>query len=183
MNDKKLAQRLRRGDRMALNRAMDAYAAYLSTVVWRAMGPSACVEDVEEVVSDTFLSLWSHRGSLDSEQGLKSWLAMVARNRAVDRLRSAPPVSVPLEDAEISGGPTPEDELERRLFADALRRAVEDLSPPDDQLVLRFYYEEEKLKDIAQDLGLSVSTAKSRLCRARQRLKEILTKGGSEWIG
>ena len=64
------------------------------------------------------------------------------------------------------------------MFADALRRAVEGLPPPDDQLVLRFYYEEEKLKDIARDLGLSVPAAKSRLCRARRRLKEILIKGG-----
>lgn len=178
MNDKKLVQKLKRGDRLALNRAMDAYTAYLSTVVWRAMGPSARAEDVEEVVSDAFLALWSRRDSLDPEQGLKSWLAAVARNRAVDRLRSAPPASVSLEETETSSGSTPEAELERRMFADALRRAVEALPPPDDQLILRFYYEEEKLKDIALDLGLSVPAAKSRLCRARQRLKEILTKGG-----
>ena len=179
MNEKKLAQKLKRGDRLALNRAMDAYTGYLSAVVWRALGPAATAEDVEEIVSDAFLALWSRRDSLDPEQGLKSWLAAVARNRAVDRLRAAPPVPLPLEDgAGGTDGSTPEDELERRMFADALRRAVEGLPPPDDQLVLRFYYEEEKLKDIARDLGLSVSAAKSRLCRARRRLKETLIKGG-----
>lgn len=91
MNDKKLAQKLKQGDRLALNRAMDAYTNYLSTVAWNAMGPSARLEDVEEVVSDTFLTLWSRRDSLQPEQGLKPWLAAVARNRAVDRLRAAPP--------------------------------------------------------------------------------------------
>ena len=178
MNEKKLAQKLKRGDRAALGQAMDAYTAYLSTVVWNAMGPAASAQDVEEVVSDTFLTLWSRRDSLDPAQGLKSWLAAVARNRAVDRLRAAPPASLPLEETETAGGSTPEEDLERRMFADALRRAVEQLPPPDDQLVFRFYYEEEKLKDIARDLGLSVPAAKSRLCRARQRLKEILKKGG-----
>ena len=64
------------------------------------------------------------------------------------------------------------------MFAHALRQAVEGLPPPDDQLVLRFYYEGEKLKDVARDLGLSVPAAKSRLCRARKKLKEILTEGG-----
>ena len=177
MNDKKLAQRLKRGDRLALNRVMDAYTGYLSAVVWRALGPAATAEDVEEIVSDTFLALWSRRDSLDPEQGLKSWLAAVARNRAVDRLRAAPPPPLSLDD-ETAGGKSPEEELERRMFADALRRAVEGLPPPDDQLVLRFYYEEEKLKDIARDLGLSVPAAKSRLCRARRKLKEILIKGG-----
>lgn len=178
MNDKKLALKLKQGDRLALNRAMDAYTPYLSAVAWNAMGPAASAEDVEEVVSDTFLILWSRRDSLQPEQGLKSWLAAVARNRAVDRLRSARPAFLPLEEAGAADGSTPEGELERRMFADALRRAVEGLPPPDDQLVLRFYYEEEQLKDIARDLGLSVTAAKSRLCRARRKLKEILTKGG-----
>ena len=178
MNDKKLAQKLKRGDRLALDRAMDTYTAYLSAVVWNAMGPAASAQDVEEVVSDTFLALWSRRDSLRPEQGLKPWLAAVARNRAVDRLRAAPPRPLPLDEAGEAGGPGPEDELERRMFAEALRRAVEALPPPDDQLVLRFYYEGEKLKDIAGDLGLSLPAAKSRLCRARRRLKEILIKGG-----
>lgn len=178
LNDKKLAQRLKQGDRLALNRAMDAYTPYLSAVVWNAMGHAARREDVEEVVSDTFLALWSHRGGLRPELGLKPWLAAAARNRAVDRLRAAPPAPLPLDEAGPAGGPSPEVELERRMFAAALRKAVEDLPPPDDQLVLRFYYEEERLKDIARDLGLSVTAAKSRLCRARRRLKEILKKGG-----
>lgn len=178
MNERKLAQRLKRGDRLALNRAIDAYAGYLSAVAWRALGPAATPEDVEEVVSDAFLTLWSRRDSLDPEQGLRSWLATVARNRAIDRLRAAPPSPLPLEEASAAGGSTPEEELEQRMFADALRRAVEALPSPDGQLILRFYYEEEKLKDIAADLGLSVPAAKSRLCRARRKLKEILIKGG-----
>lgn len=178
MNEKKLAQRLKRGDRLALDRAMAAYTPYLSAVAWNAMGPAASAQDVEEVVSDAFLSLWSHREGLEPEQGIKSWLAAVARNRAVDRLRAARPAPLPLEEAGAAGGASPEEELERRMFADALRRAVESLPPPDDQLVLRFYYEEERLKDIARDLGLSPSAAKTRLCRARRSLKEILTRGG-----
>ena len=64
------------------------------------------------------------------------------------------------------------------MFAAGLRQAVEDLPPPDGQLVFRYYYEEEKLKDIAKDLGLSVPAAKSRLLRARRKLKEVLTRGG-----
>ena len=178
MNDKKLAQKLRRGDRMALNQTMDAFTSYLSTVVWNTMGPAVSVQDVEEVVSDVFLALWFHRDKIDPEQGLKSWLAATARNRAIDRMRAAPTPSLPLEDAGAVSGVSPEEEWERRIFAAALRRAVEELQPPDDQLVFRFYYEGERLKAIAADLGLSVPTAKSRLCRARQKLKKILIEGG-----
>ena len=178
MNEAKLTRRLQLGDRLAFNRTMDVYTAYLSTVAWRAMGPKATPEDVEEVVSDAFLALWRNRDNLKPEQGVKSWLAAVTRNAAIDRLRKAAPVPLPLEDVETSGGPNLEEELERRMFADALRQAVENLEPPDDQLILRFYYEGEKIKDIAADLGLSVPTAKTRLHRARQKLKHQLIKGG-----
>lgn len=64
------------------------------------------------------------------------------------------------------------------MFAAQLRVAIERLGPPDDVLVLRFYYEGDRLKDIAADLGLSPTAAKVRLHRARQKLKQIITKGG-----
>lgn len=178
MDDKRLTEKLKRGDRIALNRIMDQFTPYLSTVVWNVMGSAAGLQDVEEIVSDAYLSLWTHRDTLDPAQGVKSWLAAAARNRAIDRMRTAPPPPLPLEDGLPAGGSSPEEELERRAFAEALLHAVETLSPPDNELVYRFYYEEERLRDIARDLGLSVPAAKSRLCRARQRLKTILTKGG-----
>ncbi|MGM9607625.1 MAG: RNA polymerase sigma factor [Oscillospiraceae bacterium] len=177
MDEGKLARRLRRGDRLALSQAIEFYTPYLSAVVWRTMGPAAVQEDVEEIVSDAFLSLWRNRDKLESEHGVKSWLAAVTRNKAIDRLRAAPPTSLPLIEAEARGSPHPDEELERRMFADALRREVEALESPDRELILRFYYEEEKLKDIAQDLGLSVPAAKTRLYRARQKLKVRLQKG------
>ena len=177
MEEEKLARRLRRGDRLALDRAIQFYTPYLSTVVWRTLGPGAAREDVEEIVSDTFLSLWQNRDKLESERAVKSWLAAVARHKAIDRLRTAPPAPLPLLEAEARGGPRPDEELERRMFADALRREVEALESPDRELILRFYYEEEKLKDVAADLGLSVPAAKTRLHRARQKLKNRLQKG------
>ncbi len=179
MEEQKLVRRLRQGDRFALKQAMDVYTPYLSTVVWRAMGPAVTAEDVEEVVSDVFLALWRHREELTPEKGLKPWLAAVTRNRAIDRLRTAPLPPLPLEEQADQASPSPEGEVERRIFAQRLWKAVEALEPPDDQLVLRFYYEGQRLKDIAASLGLSVPAAKVRLHRARQKLKLILTKGGS----
>ena len=178
MDDTRLIQKLMQGDRIALNRAMDRYASYLSAVAWNAMGPAATAEDVEEVVSDAFLALWSHREALGAVQDLKAWLAAVTRNKAVDRLRRSPPAALSLDGLEVQDSAALEADVERRIFAAALRQAVEALEPPDDQLVLRFYYEQEKLKDIAKALGLSLPAAKTRLHRARKRLKENLTKGG-----
>ncbi len=57
---------------------------------------------------------------------------------------------------------------------------MESLGEPDTSLIVRYYVQQEKLKDVAAELGLNLSTAKSRLRRGRQRLKEILTQGG-DW--
>ena len=179
MEEEKLVRKLRQGDRFALNRAMDTYTPYLSVVVWHTMGPNARSEDVEEVVSDAFLTLWQHREELKPEKGPKAWLAAVTRNKAIDRLRLSPPPSLPLETINASPDPSPDQEIEQQAFALQLWTAVEALGPPDNALVFRFYYQGEKLKVISADLGLTHSAAKVRLHRARQKLKLILTKGGS----
>ncbi len=178
MDDKALAAALRKGERRALDRAMERYTAYLSAVVRRTLGSAGTAQDVEELVSDAFLALWRHREDLRGES-VKPWLAAVARNRAVDWLRTAKPAPLPLDEETVRSIPGPEAEAERREFAAELFAAVEDLPEPDRTLVEGYYYEGRKLKDLAKALGLPSSTAKTRLFRARQKLKETLTKGGS----
>ncbi len=177
MDEAKLAKRLAAGDRRALDRAMEYYTPYVSAVVWRALGPGAPREDVEDVVADAFLALWEHAGGLEPGRGVKAYLAAIARNRAADYLR-APAPPLPLSEAEGSPNPGPEEEAERREFAQRLWGAVDALPEPDRSLVFRYYYEEQRLKDIAAALGLSAPAAKVRLYRARRALKLQLTKGG-----
>jgi len=174
----KLARALRRGDRRALDKAMSAYTAYLSTVAWRALGPDARGEDVEEIVSDTFLALWRSREGLDPEKSLKAYLAAIARNKAADRLRCARPASLPLTELDRQPGPGPEEELERSAFSAALWEAVAALPEVDRALVEGYYFEGEKLRDLAKRLGLTAGGAKTRLCRARKSLKTMLEKEG-----
>ena len=46
MNEQKLIHKLKQGDRLALDRAMDTYTPYLAAVVWRALGPAASAEEI-----------------------------------------------------------------------------------------------------------------------------------------
>ena len=52
------------------------------------------------------------------------------------------------------------------------------MDEPDRTLFLRYYWYGDRLKDVARDLKLNLSTAKSRLLRGRKALREVLTKGG-----
>lgn len=167
MEDEKLVRRLQKGSRTALEQAINRYTAYVSTIVWRTLGAAATREDTEEVVSDVFLSLWSHAHELDPKQGLRPWLGAVARNRATDCLRRTKP-TVPL----------PEETAAAKDQAERLWQAVDGLGEPDRTLFLRHYYYGEKLSEAVRGLGLSTGAARIRLSRGRKKLREILTKGG-----
>ena len=88
MDEAALIRGLRASDRHALEEAVGQYTHYLTAVAARAMACAPDREDLEEVVSDTFLALWRFRDNLDPERPLRPWLAVAARNLAVSRLRS-----------------------------------------------------------------------------------------------
>ena len=179
MNDEALIRRLAAGSRTALNQAVDRFTPYVSAVAWRVLAPSAATrEDLEEVVADVFLALWSHAMDIDPGR-VRTWLGAVAKNKAVDRLRTLSP-TLPLCESAADRSPGPEEEALLRERAARLLAAVEALEEPDRTLFLRHYYANEKLKDVARDLGMNQATARTRLHRGRRLLREQLMKGGDE---
>ena len=100
MNDVKLIRSLKRGQRGALDRAIACYSGYAAAVARSVLGNAATREDLEEIVSDVFVALWRTAERLDEDKPLKGYLAAIARNASVDRLRRQRP-----ED------PLPEDDL------------------------------------------------------------------------
>lgn len=180
--EQKLVRRLAQGRREALEQVVRQYTAYVSAVSWRTAGGSLSREDGEEIAADVFLSLWNSRKSLDPAQGLRPWLAAAARNRTVDYLRrqKGPPPALLEDNLPQRETAEPEQQVCQKERSRLLWEAVERLGEPDASLVFRYYYQQEKLKDVAEELGLNLSTAKSRLRRGKLRLKEILLQGG-EW--
>lgn len=177
MTDKKLCERLKKGNHYALNEAIVRFTPYVSTVVWRVFSSSSATrEDLEEVVSDTFLALWNHAAEINYEQ-LRPWLAAVAKNRAIDRLRSLSPSSPLPEDCFFTSSNL-EDNAIQRDHAEHLWAAVNSLDEPERTLFIRHYYEGEKLKILAKELNMNLSTLKTKLHRGRKILKTRLEKEG-----
>lgn len=173
MNESKLVKKLNRHSRSALDQAVGRYTPYVSAVILRALAGRACREDVEELCADVFVALWTHAGEIDPDQGVRPWLAAVARNRAIDWLRRQRPAAPIPEDAP-DPAPGPEELAQRRERSARLWAAVDALGEPDRTLFMRYYYEEDKLKTIAAELGLSQTAAKQRLFRGRKALRAAL---------
>lgn len=177
MDEKILVKKLNQHSRTALEQAVRQFTPYVNTIICHTLSGRASREDAEELAADVFLTMWNHAGSLDAQQGLRPWLAAVARNKAIDWLRlhrtcESLPEDIPDHDAN------PERQVEQREWAARLWTAVNSLPEPDRTLFLRYYYQEEKLKTIAQELGLRQSAAKQRLFRGRKTLKAMLSEGG-----
>ena len=173
MDERMFIKKLNRGSRSALDQAIQRYTPYVSAVILRALAGRACREDVEELCADVFVALWTHAGQIDPDQGVRPWLAAVARNRAIDWLRRQRPATPIPEDAP-DPAPGPEELAQRRERSARLWAAVDALGEPDRTLFMRYYYEEDKLKTIAAELGLSQTAAKQRLFRGRKALRAAL---------
>lgn len=176
MDERTLIQKLNRGSRSALDAAVERFTPYVGAVILRALAGRACREDVEELCADVFVALWANAPGLDPGQGLRPWLAAVARNKATDWLRRCRPTA-PIPDNAPDPAPGPEELVQRREQSARLWAAVDGLDEPDRTLFLRYYYEGEKLKTVAAELGLSQTAAKQRLFRGRKALRAALQEG------
>ena len=96
----------------------------------------------------------------------------MAANKAKSRLRSYTPTA-PIPD-DTPALVDVQRQTEERETEKALWLAVDSLEEPERTLFLRYYYEGEKLKTIADELGLNLSTAKTKLRRGRLLLREQL---------
>ena len=180
MDDRELIQGLQAGARSALRQAMETYGGYAAAVLGRTLGNQAALEDVEELLSDVFLTLWTHREELDGDKSLKAWLATVARNRAFNRLRDRRE-ELPLEeDALLLSPDSPHVEAEQGELREVLSRALGSLDKADRELFVRHYYYDQTVAKAAEEMGLNLSTAKTRLRRGRERLKDYLQEVGYE---
>lgn len=178
MTEKDMIVELRRGNTVALERAISQYSGYVMAVIEHTLGKSAAEEDKEELASDVFVALWKNAAALKADSRLKPWLAVVARNAALNRARCLRPTEELDEDFLVTDDAEVETPVEREEQARLVRQAVDGLPDEDRGLFLRHYFWHQSIADIAAETGMNPSTVKSRLHRGRQTLKGTLTQKG-----
>ena len=100
MDEKSILKRLRNRDEKAFEEIIDLYSAYITAIVRNLLSSKGTKEDVEEVVADTFISLWNtvERINYEEYSSIKAYIAVIARNKAKDWLRSAKVQNLQLMD-------------------------------------------------------------------------------------
>lgn len=167
----------------AIKQTEQVYGAYLRKIAYNILSDE---EDCQECVNDACLAAWR---SIPPHQPkvLRSYLAKITRQLAIDRLRSrksqkrkASEYSLSLSEFSdtFSIGDSVEETLDAELLREAIHRFLHTL-PKEVQLAfLGRYYYFDSLKEVASYCGMKESKLKSLLYRTRQALKQHLIKEG-----
>jgi len=162
--DVELLGRMRGGDEAALETLYKRYAGLVFTLALRIVGDP---ELAREVLQDAFLRCWRGRDTYDAGRGrVPWWLIGIARNRAIDLLRSRPH-QARLREGEILPGdartsdPSPWEAADAVGLRRAITSALESLPTAQRRAIELAYYGGRTQSEIASELGAPLGTVKS----------------------
>ena len=139
-----------------------------------ALSFTKSTDDAEDIIQDVFLKLWKHPKDFESEEHTDKWLTAVCVNESKNYIKLFLRNYLNIDDTEIVSPEIFDTSRQRDLF-----NAVMELPKKERTVIHLFYYEDLPVKDIAVILKIKESAVKTRLSRARQKLKERL---GDDWI-
>lgn len=140
-----------------------------SPVVYRmAYSMVKNTQDAEDIHQEVFLRYLKKRPKFESEEHSKAWFLRVTINLAKNLWKTA------WRQRVVSLGEVDREETETQQEEDKLIETVKRLPQKYRTVVHLFYYEEYSLEEIADILKAKPSTVRTRLTRARQKLRELL---------
>lgn len=183
MDEVALIQAARGGDLDSFNRLVLAYQDLVYNQAYRMMGEAEVAEDAtQEAFISAFRNLGSYRGG-----SFKAWLLRIVTNACYDELRrrkrhpTTPLEPIDEENEEVESprwladpGESPEEAATRAELNQALQHCLEDLPPEFRTIVVLVDVQGLDYGEAAEAVGKPLGTVKSRLARARLRLRDCL---------
>jgi RNA polymerase sigma-70 factor (ECF subfamily) len=175
---------LRGGDKAEFARMVETYSGTIYRLALKMLNNS---QDAEDILQETFIKAFRSLKGFDGRSSLSTWLYRIATNEALMHLRKKRPDTIsidqPVETDEGEQEPRqivdwcciPEDELmtaESRVYLD---KAIDSLPETLKVVFLLRDIEELSTQEVSEVLGLSETAIKTRLSRARMRLREELS--------
>lgn len=181
LDEVNIVKRIAEQDQTALTQLYDRYARIIYAIAYRILKSA---EESEEIVLDVFTQVWRSAKSYSSQKGrVDTWLFMITRSRALDRVRSHARFHKVVAVAE--------NELILKSFVDSseedaliqerisyVKSCLESL-PQEQKLVLEMaYFGGLSHSQIAMETGISLGTVKTRIRLGLKKLREAI---GEEW--
>lgn len=125
--------------------------------------------EVEDAIGETILKAYKYRGRLKNIDNFKSWIMSILNNECYNIIKKNKKFDLRENIEDLNLSYSDEDEY-------SLKDIVNKLSYEFSSVTVLFYYEDMSIKNISKVLEVSEGTVKSRLSRARRKIKEILDR-------
>ncbi|HRI87900.1 MAG TPA: sigma-70 family RNA polymerase sigma factor [Candidatus Hydrogenedentes bacterium] len=173
-NLEQLVAEAQKGDESAFAALVNAHYRSVLGLAYSTVGDWSAAQDVAQ---DTFISAWANLGKLRGAGAFPMWIRKIARNLALNWIRSADyrrrlaerhsQLAAPLqEDAAIAS-----ERIAREERRTALWHALQELKPPIREALILYYLEGRSISEAARQLGISENAFKLRMHTGRQRLR------------
>ena len=165
-----------RGDRDAFERLYRLASPRVFAICLRVLSDRA---EAEDVLQDVFATIWHKAEQFDPMRaGAMAWISMIARNRAIDRLRApgraVRSMAIELGDELPDGGTTPVEEAEASDDRDRLQRCLQKLDERRRGLIRTAFFEGATYEELATRSGAPLGSVKSWIRRGLLQLRACL---------
>jgi len=178
LSDTQIIERTLGGEPEAFNFLVRRWERQIYGLTLRMLGRD---EDAKDATQETFLSAYRNLPKFRGEAKFSSWIYRIALNICNTRLRSRSKVTFSLEEEREATGFELTDEsvdlagnLQQKQVATQVRRALGGLPPEMRQVIVMKEYEGLKFSEIAEILGIPISTVKTRMYTGLAELRKRL---------
>jgi RNA polymerase sigma factor (sigma-70 family) len=168
LSDAELVERCRNGDGDAWNELVERYSRYVYAICVRGFRLSE--EDAEDVFQDVFTRVYTRLDSLRDASALRPWIAQLTRRRCLDAI-AAGDREQPASELELEDGAVDMAEIDE---AYAVREALAGLTETCQDILDRFFTQDQSYRTIAGDLDIPAGTIASRIARCLAKLRAEL---------
>jgi RNA polymerase sigma-70 factor (ECF subfamily) len=167
--DSGLLSKVERGDEGAMAALFDRYSRIVYSVALRVLRDPASAEDV---LQEIFMQMWRSPQKFVAQRGsLGGWLAVVTRNRSIDRLRRRRPME-PVEDMQLASPGNLADEAERNNMMERARVVILQLPAEQRKTLEMAFFDGLTHTEIAEMTGDPLGTVKTRIRSALLTLRK-----------
>jgi len=179
LSDIELIERTLAGEPDAFNQLVRRWERQIFSLALRMLGKE---EEARDICQETFLSAYRNLSKFRGDAKFSSWLYRIALNCCHTQLRQRAGSYLSLEQQQEDLGFEPatdlehvDDDMHRRQIGDIVKRALMGLPPEMREVIIMKEYQELKFHEIAEILGIPVSTVKTRVYTGLNQLKQRLS--------
>jgi len=170
--ERNLVKKIQKGNEKAFKKLYDQYASYALRTAFAMTKNNA---DASDIVQETFIRVYRNIDSFDVKMPFKPWFYRILINEGKRVLDKRKREAMPIESNENLDAI--QQTTDRKPMNGKILEALDHVSDDDRTLMILKYVDRFTEKELAETMGINVNTLKSRLLRARKRLKEVYAGG------